>query len=105
MARIAPYYSRAQSGTVSRFLISVSNPHRTVQKAVIRLVLPAGWVAVPDVATLSLPPLGQEEIEVEVMVGEPRRRARVAVDVAIGELQLGQHAEAIVDVVHTGATW
>ena len=104
MARIAPYYSRAETAEVRRFVISVSNPRRFVQKAVIRLVLPAGWVAVPDVAKISLPPLGQEEIEVEVTIGEPRRRARVAVDVEIGELRLGQHAEALVDVVNTGST-
>jgi glyoxylase-like metal-dependent hydrolase (beta-lactamase superfamily II) len=104
MARIAPYYSSAETGTVQRFVIKVDNPRRTVQKAVIRLVLPPGWVAVPDVATISLPPLGQEEIEVEVTIGEPRRRARLAVDVEIGELRLGQHAEALVDVIHNRST-
>lgn len=98
MARIAPYYSRAVRGAVMRFVIQVRNPRRLVQKAVLRVVLPAGWAAVPDVATISLPPLGQNEIQVDVTVGEPRRRARIAVDVGIGELQLGQHAEAVVDV-------
>jgi glyoxylase-like metal-dependent hydrolase (beta-lactamase superfamily II) len=104
LARIAPYYSRAEAGSVARFLVSVDNPRPSVQKAVLRLVLPVGWVAVPDVVAVSLPPLGREEIEIEVTVGGPkRRRARVAVDVGIGELQLGQHAEALVDV-HTGST-
>jgi len=98
MARIAPYYSNAKQGTVMRFVIRLRNPRRSVQKAVIRLVLPAGWGAAPDVVTISLPPLGREEIEIDVTVGEPRRRARIAVDVGIGELQLGQHAEAVVDV-------
>ena len=77
----------------------MSNPRRTVQKAVLRLVLPVGWVAVPDVVTLSLPPLGRERVEVEVTVGQPCRRARIAVDVSIGTLHLGQHAEAVVDVL------
>jgi glyoxylase-like metal-dependent hydrolase (beta-lactamase superfamily II) len=105
LARIAPYYSRAETGTVSRFLVSVSNPYRSVQKAVVRLVLPVGWFAVPDVVTISLPPLGREELEIEVTVGgPPQRRARMAVDVTIGELQLGQHAEAVVDVTNTGST-
>jgi glyoxylase-like metal-dependent hydrolase (beta-lactamase superfamily II) len=105
LARIAPYYRRTQTGTVARFLIEVVNPRRAVEKAVVRLVLPIGWVAVPDVAAISLPPLGRGVIEVEVTVGGPgRRRARVAVDVSIGGLHLGEHAEALVDVTGTGST-
>ena len=104
LARIAPYHSRVVAGEVARFRIGVSNPRRSVQKAMLRVVVPLGWVAVPDVAAISLPPLGHEEIEIEVTVGGPRRRARVAVDVDIGDLRLGQHAEALVDVTHTGST-
>jgi glyoxylase-like metal-dependent hydrolase (beta-lactamase superfamily II) len=105
LARIAPYYSRAAAGSVARFVVSVINPRPSVQKAVVRLVLPVGWVAVPDVAAISVPPLGRQDIEIEVTVGGPtRRRARVAVDVGIGELRLGQHAEALVDVMHSGST-
>jgi glyoxylase-like metal-dependent hydrolase (beta-lactamase superfamily II) len=103
LARVAPYYQRAQTGTVARFLVQVTNPRRVVEKAVVRLVLPVGWVAVPDVAAISMPPLGREEIEIEVTVGGPTRpRARVAVDVSIGDLHLGQHAEALVDVTGAG---
>jgi hypothetical protein len=101
VARIAPYYSRVETGTTVRYRITVINPRRTVQKAELRLVLPVGWVAVPDVARISLPPLGREETEIEVTVGGPRRRARIAVDVSVGELHLGQHAEAVVDVTET----
>jgi glyoxylase-like metal-dependent hydrolase (beta-lactamase superfamily II) len=101
MARIAPYYSRTQSGTIARFLVTVSNPLRSAQTAVVRPVVPVGWRAVPDVTTITLPPLGRREIALEVSVGAPRRRARIAVDVQIGELHLGQHAEAVLDVVDT----
>jgi glyoxylase-like metal-dependent hydrolase (beta-lactamase superfamily II) len=104
LVRVAPYYQRAQTGTVARFLVTVANPRRAVEKAVVRLVLPVGWEAVPDVAAVSLPPLGREEIEIEVTVGGPmRRRARVAADVSIGDLHLGQHAEALVDVTGAGS--
>lgn len=99
IARIAPYYARVETGSTIRYRIVVSNPQRTVQKATLRLVLPVGWAAVPDVTAISLPPLGQERIEIDVMTGGPRRRARIAVDVSVGELRLGQHAEAVVDVV------
>jgi glyoxylase-like metal-dependent hydrolase (beta-lactamase superfamily II) len=101
VARIAPYYARVETGATVRYRITVTNPRRSVQKAELRLVLPVGWVAVPDVARMSLPPLGREETEIEVTVGGPRRRARIAVDVSVGELHLGQHAEAVVDVTET----
>jgi hypothetical protein len=102
VARIAPYYSRAAAGSVARFRVTVGNPRRSTQKAVLRLVLPVGWVAVPDAVAINVPPLGQEQIEIEVTVGgPPRRRARLAVDVGIGDLRLGQHAEALVDVTHS----
>jgi glyoxylase-like metal-dependent hydrolase (beta-lactamase superfamily II) len=105
LARIAPYYSQQETGSVTRFRISVSNPRRSVEKAVLKLVLPVGWVAVPDVAAVLLPPLGREEIEIELTIaGPPQRRARLAVDVSIGDLHLGQHAEALVDVTRTGST-
>jgi glyoxylase-like metal-dependent hydrolase (beta-lactamase superfamily II) len=98
LARIAPYYSRARAGAVQKFTIDVSNPLAAAQDAVLRMVLPSGWEAVPEVVALSLAPLGSEQVEVEVRAGAPRRRARMAVDVSIGDLHLGQHAEAIVDV-------
>ena len=101
VARIAPYYARVETGATVHYRIAVTNPQRSVQKAELRLVLPVGWVAVPDVARMSLPPLGREETEIEVTVGGPRRRARIAVDVSVGELHLGQHAEAVVDVTET----
>ncbi|HEX6499092.1 MAG TPA: MBL fold metallo-hydrolase [Micromonosporaceae bacterium] len=102
LARITPYYSKARTGSRVRFTVSVRNPKAVEQKAWVRLVLPVGWVAEPSPAVLSLPPSGQQEIEIEVTVGgAARRRARVAIDVRIGDLYLGQHAEALVDV--TGA--
>jgi glyoxylase-like metal-dependent hydrolase (beta-lactamase superfamily II) len=104
LARIAPYYSRAETGSVTRFRVSVMNPHSSTQKAMVRMVLPTGWLARPDVATILLSPRERGEIEVEVTVGVPGRRARLAVDVGIGELQLGQHAEALVDVTRTVST-
>jgi glyoxylase-like metal-dependent hydrolase (beta-lactamase superfamily II) len=104
LARIAPYYSRVETGSVVRLCVHVNNPSAAPQKAVVRMVLPVGWVSVPDVAAISLPPLGREQLQIEVTAGAPRRRARLAVDVVIGELHLGQHAEAIMDVRDRGST-
>jgi hypothetical protein len=103
LARIAPYYSRPETGSVVRLRVHVNNPRPATQKAVVRMVLPVGWASVPDVA-VSLPPLGQEQVEIQVTAGAPRRRARVAVDVSIGDLHLGQHAEAIMDVRDRSST-
>ena len=100
LARVAPYLSRVPAAHSARFTVSVRNPAREEQKATVRPVLPAGWRAQPDVAVVALPARGTAEVDFEVVVGgDPQRRARVAVDVRIGDLHLGQHAEALVDVV------
>jgi glyoxylase-like metal-dependent hydrolase (beta-lactamase superfamily II) len=98
LGRIAPYYSRAEPGSVVRLTVRVQNPLPVAQKASLRIVLPVGWVSVPDAVALSLPPLACEQIVIEVTAGAPQRRARLAVDVTIGDLRLGQHAEAVIDV-------
>lgn len=100
LARVSPYYRQVPAGGTIRFTVSVRNPKTSDEKARIRPVLPDGWTAEPDAAVLPLPPLGRSEVEFGVTVaGPPRRRARVAVDVRIGGLHLGQHAEALVDVM------
>jgi hypothetical protein len=103
LARIVPYLSEAPSGTRATFRITVRNPLPVEQRAVVRLVVPIGWEPEPGVADIALSASGQEDIEMNVVVhGPARRRARVAVDVSIGELHLGQHAEALVDVTEAG---
>jgi glyoxylase-like metal-dependent hydrolase (beta-lactamase superfamily II) len=103
LARITPYLSEVPSGTRTSFKIAVRNPKPVEQRAVVRLVLPVGWQAEPGVADIRLSASGQEDIVMSVRVDGPaRRRARVAVDVSIGELHLGQHAEALVDVTEAG---
>jgi hypothetical protein len=52
------------------------------------------------VTEVSLDSSGEHVIEMEAVVqGPAQRRNRVAVDVRIGALRLGQHAEALVDVL------
>jgi hypothetical protein len=66
----------------------------------VRAVLPLGWRAHPDEAVVALPPAGHAEIDLAVVpTGPAAVRRRLAVDVSIGDLRLGQHAEALVDVV------
>ncbi|GAA2727821.1 hypothetical protein CAE01nite_31580 [Cellulomonas aerilata] len=103
LARVAPYLSQVPAAQTARFTVSVRNPTTEEQKATVRPVLPTGWRAEPDVAVVPLPGGGAVDVDFDVAVGHsPQRRARVAVDVRIGELHLGQHAEALVDVVDAG---
>jgi hypothetical protein len=100
LARIAPYRSAAQPGERIAFVVTVRNPHDHAAEAVLRPVLPDGWACHP--AELRIPLASGEETEAgfEVVTGGGfARRARVAVDVRIGDLRLGQHTEALVDVV------
>jgi glyoxylase-like metal-dependent hydrolase (beta-lactamase superfamily II) len=99
-ARIEPYLSEVTSGATVRFTVHVRNPRSIAQDAIIRLVTPVGWDGPTDAARFTMPASGRQDIEMEAVVhAGAQRRARVAVDVTIGDLELGQHAEALVDVV------
>jgi glyoxylase-like metal-dependent hydrolase (beta-lactamase superfamily II) len=103
LARITPYFSTVRRGAAARFTVTVRNPKPVAQCATLRLVAPLGWCPQPGFAELVLPAFGEKGIEMEVVVHGPvRRRTRVAVDVRIGDLELGQHAEALVDVIEAG---
>lgn len=100
LAHITPYSSTLPAGRPELFTVTVRNPSRESRKATVRPVLPLGWRAHPDEAVVALPPSGQATLDLEVVPTGPRaRRQRLAVDVSIGDLHLGQHAEALVDVI------
>ncbi|HZC73095.1 MAG TPA: MBL fold metallo-hydrolase [Jatrophihabitans sp.] len=100
VARIEPYHAAAAAGSVARLRVIVRNPYPVDQPAVLRLVTPVGWRATPEPAEVHLPAAGTLVVEMEAVVRGPAvRRARVAVDLTVGELRLGQHAEALVDVI------
>jgi glyoxylase-like metal-dependent hydrolase (beta-lactamase superfamily II) len=99
LARIVPYRVRALEGGEIPLTVTVRNPHDSAAEAVVRPVVPAGWSVLPEVLSVGLE--AGEERELELLVTAPTekvRRARVAVDVTIGSLSLGQHAEALIDV-------
>lgn len=100
LARIQPYRSELRVGGTRVFTVNVHNPSDEPQALVLVPVVPAGWRATPEAVEAVLPGGGDLAVEVAVSADEqPRRRVPVAVDVRIGDLHLGQHAEALVDVV------
>jgi glyoxylase-like metal-dependent hydrolase (beta-lactamase superfamily II) len=99
LARLTPYYSLVEPGGELRLTAEVRNPFDRDVWAEIAPVTPYGWDSSGRVRR-HLPAGGTEHVDVTIVVdGPPRRRARVAVDLSIGELRLGQHAEALLDVV------
>ncbi|MFB9955737.1 MBL fold metallo-hydrolase [Cellulomonas denverensis] len=99
LARIAPYTSALPADRPAPFTVTVRNPYAEGRTATVHPVLPLGWRAYPDRATVDLPPSGQATVDLEVVpTGPAARRRRWAVDVSIGDLHLGQHAEALVDI-------
>lgn len=89
-ARIEPYRSRVKAGATFDIEVSV-----IAAPAEVTLVVPAGWSADPPSARLE----EAGSARFWVTAGEETlRRARIAADVTVGDLRLGQQAEALVDV-------
>jgi hypothetical protein len=97
-ARISPYRARAVVGEQIPYVVSVRNPLREAADARIELVLPPGWRARETTFTAELDSEQEAFWEVALVPAAPGRRCRIAIDVTIGALMLGQHAEALVDV-------
>ncbi|GMA91016.1 MBL fold metallo-hydrolase [Homoserinibacter gongjuensis] len=98
LCRLAPYRATAATGAVLDYRATVRNPHAYDAEAVLTPVVPDGWTASPATASVPLAAGEEREVTFSVTAGEAGRRMRVALDVTIGELRLGQHVEALVDV-------
>jgi glyoxylase-like metal-dependent hydrolase (beta-lactamase superfamily II) len=98
LARILPYRARTTPGEPIAYEIQVRNPLASRAATVIRAVLPVGWRSSEAEIRLELDPGEESTVPLTVTPASPGRRQRFAVDVQIGDLRLGQHAEAIVEV-------
>jgi glyoxylase-like metal-dependent hydrolase (beta-lactamase superfamily II) len=98
LCRLAPYRAAADAGAVVDYRATVRNPHAYDADAVLTPVVPDGWAVSPATASVTLAAGEEREVTFSVTAGEAGRRMRVALDVTIGELRLGQHVEALVDV-------
>ncbi|MET1052995.1 MAG: MBL fold metallo-hydrolase [Mycetocola sp.] len=100
LARITPYRSRVFTDAEIALTVTVRNPHPGPADTCIRPVLPPGWSTPTPELAVALEPEEEREVVVVVRCGpDPQRRARVSVDITVGSLRLGQHAEALIDTV------
>jgi glyoxylase-like metal-dependent hydrolase (beta-lactamase superfamily II) len=100
LARLTPYQQAVPAGGWSELTAEVRNPHPEPAEVTARLVAPRGWLVEPAVRTCRLARGETASLTFAVRAASrPARRARCALDLTIGTLQLGQHAEALVDVV------
>ncbi|HEV7743329.1 MAG TPA: MBL fold metallo-hydrolase [Pseudolysinimonas sp.] len=98
LCRIAPYRATVAPGGTVSYVATVRNPHPSDVDATLAAVVPAGWT-VSGLGGIRLAAHEQRDIAFEVTVADaPASRARLAVDVTLGDLRLGQHAEALLDV-------
>jgi glyoxylase-like metal-dependent hydrolase (beta-lactamase superfamily II) len=99
LCRLAPYRAAAAPGSTLAYRATVRNPHPHRADAVLAPVVPRGWAIEPAEARVALEPGEEHEVAFTVTAGpHAGRRNRLALDVTIGELRLGQHVEALVDV-------
>ena len=98
-ARIEPYRPEVAAGADVTLEVAVRNPFGRAEDALVRLALPAGWAVEPAERRIRLEPRGEARVEFIVRpAGEPVRRARIAVDLTVGDVRFGQQAEALVTV-------
>jgi glyoxylase-like metal-dependent hydrolase (beta-lactamase superfamily II) len=100
IAWIRPYESVVPAGEPSDFSVVVHNPFAGRRELNARIVVPQGWHATPDAVRLSIDEAANDVCEFQVVppAGADVRRARIAVDLTIGGMRFGQHAEALVSV-------
>jgi glyoxylase-like metal-dependent hydrolase (beta-lactamase superfamily II) len=99
-AKIYPYQSFAVSGGKLEFTVEIRNPLSYQAEAFISVVTPDGWIASPNQASILLDThtKGTLSFELEIPSDTNMFRERIAVDLTVGELRLGQQAEALITV-------
>jgi glyoxylase-like metal-dependent hydrolase (beta-lactamase superfamily II) len=98
-ARIEPYRLTVPLGGAARLTALVRNPHPRPERVTVTPVLPDGWAASPTHFATEVPAGANVQTSFHLRVTRtPVRRARVALDVAVGERRFGQAAESFVTV-------
>lgn len=94
-----PYRAAIPAGSRLRVSARVRNPLPGTETATVELVVPDGWQVEPERRSLELAAGEAAAFEfVIIPLGASVRRARIAADLTIGAVRLGQQAEALVTV-------
>jgi glyoxylase-like metal-dependent hydrolase (beta-lactamase superfamily II) len=99
-AEVYPYHAAVAAGTSVDVRVRARNPFGREAPLVVRLALPAGWAAEPEVARADAAPRAEVEFRFRLApAAAPVRRARYAVDLTAGGRPFGQVEEGFVTVL------
>jgi glyoxylase-like metal-dependent hydrolase (beta-lactamase superfamily II) len=98
---IRPYQAEARGGEALEFEVEVQNPFPQAEMAHMKIVLPPLWECGEEQILIMLEAGETRMVKfvVKPPEGSPVRRARIAVDLTLGNRRFGQQAEALVTVV------
>lgn len=99
---ITPYQATAAPGERIHYRVRVVNPLHQSAAAGLQFVVPQGWSVEPPVAFRTLEAGEEAFFDFTVCApldANPARRGRLAVDLTVGDLRLGQQAECLVTLV------
>ncbi|WP_309127249.1 MBL fold metallo-hydrolase [Microbacterium sp.] len=97
-ARLLPYRRRAVVDEELDYVVRVRNPLPSPATVRLAPVLPIGWRSSRREVVIDLDVREETSVQLTVTPASAGRRQRIAVDVTMGEVRFGQHAEALVDV-------
>ncbi|SEN40492.1 MBL fold metallo-hydrolase [Lihuaxuella thermophila] len=98
-AWLEPYQIEARAGKTFQLEATVTNPFAHRCEVSVSLAVPHGWSAQPETVQMTLQGHGTGTARFEVTPAtQPRRRARIGLDVNAGGRKWGQLAEALVTI-------
>lgn len=96
---VEPFYQRAEAGADLDYDVIVVNPFDGPREVLASLTTPEGWTAsAPQAAHAAAGETIRLRFTVSVDAA-PRKRQRLAADVTIGSVRLGQAGDAVVDTL------
>jgi len=99
-ARIYPYQQTAGDGGEITLEVEVDNPLLQAEKVQVRLVFPTEWQMAEHAAAIQLQPKETHTVAftVKLPAGKRQYRARIGADITVGDVPLGQQAEALITI-------
>ncbi len=100
LARICPYQVEMKAGETRIFTVEVRNPLPHEAIVVVQPVVPAAWrlAETPRPLALAMHASGKVHFGVIPPQNLTAHRARIAVDITVGDWRFGQQAEALITV-------